>query len=146
MAGLDDFGRRMDRIAVQVEGNVGQAVRDCAMAVTRSVIDATPADTGRAKSNWTAQIDAAFDSLFPARVPGTGGSTAEANAAAAVERAAEVIESFDIGRNASIHITNNLPYIRALNDGHSKQAPADFVRMAVMDGLETVRGAKVLKD
>jgi hypothetical protein len=39
-----------------------------------------------------------------------------------------------------------LPYIGALNDGHSKQAPADFVRIAVMDGLATVRGAKILKD
>lgn len=67
----------------------------------------------------------------------------EANAAAAIEAADKVIETFDIGKNAEIHITNNLPYIGALNDGHSKQAPADFVRIAVMDGLATVRGAKV---
>lgn len=146
MAGLDEFAKRIDRIAVRVEGNVGKAVKDCASAVARSVISNTPADTGRARSNWIAQLDAAFDGLFPARAPGEKGSTGEANAAAAIEAAERVIKMYDIGKNASIHITNNLPYIGALNDGHSKQAPADFVKLAVMDGLATVRGAKVLKD
>jgi HK97 gp10 family phage protein len=144
MTGLDDFAKRIDRIAVQVEGNVEKAVKDCAGAVARSVISNTPVDTGRARSNWTAQMDAAFNGLFPARVPGEKGSTGEANAAAAVEAAEKVIETFDIEKNAEVHITNNLPYIGALNDGHSKQAPADFVRLAVMDGLATVRGAKVV--
>lgn len=145
MAGLDDFARRLDRIAVQIEGNVERAVKDCAGAVARSVISNTPADTGRARSNWTAQMDEAFAGMFPARVPGVAGSTAEANAAAAVEAAEQVIETFDIEKNASIHIINNLPYIGVLNDGHSQQAPADFVRLAVLDGLTTVRGAKILK-
>lgn len=143
---LDTFAKRMDRIAMQVEGNVERAVRDCAGAVARSVISNTPVDTGRARSNWTAQMDAAFAGLFPARVPGEKGSTGEANTVAAVEAAVQVIETFDIEKNGSIHITNNLPYIGSLNDGHSTQAPADFVRLAVLDGLATVRGAKILKD
>ena len=145
MAGLDDFAKRLDGIAVQIEGNVERAVKDCAGAVARSVISNTPADTGRARSNWTAQMDEAFAGLFPARVPGVAGNTAEANAVATVEAAEQVIETFDIEKNASIHITNNLPYIGVLNDGHSQQAPADFVRLAVLDGLTTVRGAKILE-
>jgi hypothetical protein len=68
----------------------------------------------------------------------------EANATAATEAAEKVIEALVIGKNAEVHISNNLPYIGALNDGHSKQAPADFVRLAVMDGLATVRGVKVM--
>lgn len=146
MAGLDDFAQQMNRIAVRVEGNVERAVKDCAGAVARSIISNTPVDTGRARSNWTAQMDAAFDGLFPARVHGEKGSTGEANAVAAIEAAEKVIETFDIGKNAEIHVTNNLPYIGALNDGHSKQAPSDFVRLAVMDGLATVRSAKILEE
>lgn len=146
MAGLDDFARRIDRIAVRVEGNVERALKDCAGVVARSVISNTPVDTGRATSNWTAQMDAAFEGTFPARVPGIAGSTAEANALAAVEAAEQVIETFDIEKNGAIHITNNLPYIGALNDGHSKQAPTDFVRLSVLDGLATVRGAKIIED
>ena len=146
MAGLDDFARRMNRIAVQVEGNVEKAVRDCAGAVAKSVIEYTPADTGRAISNWSAQLDGPFVGERPANVPGIGGSTAEANRLAAIDQGLEIISRYSVERNGSIHISNNLPYIGALNDGHSKQAPADFVRIAVMEGLATVKGAKIIKD
>jgi hypothetical protein len=148
MAGLDDLARRLDRIAVEVEveGNVEGAVKDCAGAVLRSVVEATPVDTGFARSNWTPELDRAFEGLFPARVPGMAGSTAGANAAATVEAGLPTIEAFDVTRHAEIHITNNAPHIQPLNDGHSKQAPADFVRLAVLDGLATVRGARVPPD
>ncbi|MFN3627146.1 MAG: HK97 gp10 family phage protein [Parvibaculum sp.] len=146
MAGLDDFANRMSRISVEVEGGVERAVKDCAVAVTRTVIDATPVDTGRARSNWTAELDQAFQTLFPAHVPGVKGSTATANAEIAIGNAEAVIEQFDISKNGSIHISNGLPYIGALNDGHSTQAPVDFVKLAVIDGLATIRNAKILKD
>ena len=74
MASLEDFAKRMTRISVQVENGVEQGVRDCADAVARSVIGGTPADTGRARSNWTVQMDEAYKGLFPARVPGSAAS------------------------------------------------------------------------
>ncbi len=141
---LEGLARRLDRIAVQVEGNVERAVRDCAHAVLRSVVEATPVNTGTARSNWTPELDRAFEGLLAARVPGAGGSTAEANAAAAIDAGAPTIEAFDIRANREIHITNNAPHIGALNDGHSRQAPADFVRTAVLDGLAAVRGARIV--
>jgi hypothetical protein len=144
MAGLDDFARRMNRIAVQVEGSVERAVKDCAQAVLKSAVENTPVDTGFARSNWTPELDRAFEGLFPPRVPGKAGSTAEENAAATIEAGAPTIEAFDIHTNREIHVTNNAPHIRPLNDGHSKQAPAGFVQIAVMEGLRTVRGTKVV--
>ncbi|MFG1391247.1 HK97 gp10 family phage protein [Xanthobacter agilis] len=146
MAGLDDFAKRIDRIAVRVEGNVEKTVKSCAQVVLRSVVEATPVDTGYARSNWTPELDRAFEGLFPARVPGKAGSTAEENAAAAIEAGTPTIEAFDIKNNESVHITNNAPHIQPLNDGHSNQAPAGFVRMAVMEGLATVKGAKIVED
>lgn len=142
---LEDFAKRMNRIAVQVESNVEQAVRDCAKAVTKSVVENTPVDTGRAKSNWVVQLDAPFSGQLPAHVPGVGGNSAEANSLAAIDRGLAVIDRYNVERNSSIHITNNLPYIGALNDGHSKQAPAGFVRTAVMEGLAAMRGVNILK-
>ena len=53
MAGLDDLAKRLDRIAVRVEGNVERAMKDCAQVVLRSVVEGTPVDTGTARSNWT---------------------------------------------------------------------------------------------
>ncbi|KQV34803.1 MULTISPECIES: HK97 gp10 family phage protein [unclassified Rhizobium] len=146
MAGLDDLARRLDRIAVRVEGNVERAMKDCAQVVLRSVVEGTPVDTGTARSNWTPELDRAFEGLFPARVPGIKGSTGDANSVATIESGAPVIEAFDIRTNREIHITNNAGHIQALNDGHSQQAPADFVRIAVLEGLATVRGAKILDD
>ncbi|MFT4159603.1 HK97 gp10 family phage protein [Shinella sp.] len=146
MAGLDDFAKRIDRIAVRVEGNVERAVKDCAVAVLRSVVENTPVDTGFARSNWTPELDRVFDGLFPVRVPGEKGSTAEENAVATIEAGIPTIEAFDMHDNREIHITNNAPHIRPLNDGHSKQAPAGFVQVAVMEGLATVRGAKIVDD
>jgi hypothetical protein len=146
MAGLDDLANRVDRIAVRVEGNVERAMKDCGQVVLRSVVEGTPVDTGTARSNWTPELDRAFEGLFPARVPGIKGSTGDANSVATIEAGAPVIEAFDIGTNREIHITNNAGHIQALNDGHSKHAPADFVRIAVLEGLATVRGAKILDD
>lgn len=146
MVGLDDFAKRIDRIAVRVEGKLERAVKDCAGAVLRSVVENTPVDTGMARSNWTPELDRAFEGLFPARVPGEKGSTAEENAATTIEAGTPTIEAFDIRNNESIHITNNALHIQPLNDGHSKQAPAGFVQTAVMEGLATVRGAKIVED
>jgi hypothetical protein len=144
MAELEDFAKRMSRISVEVEDGVERVVKDCAVAVTRTVINATPVDTGRARSNWTAEMDEAFHKLFPAHVPGAKGSTGDANAEIAIEQAEAAINQFDINKNNSIHISNSLPYIGALNDGHSKQAPTDFVKLAVLDGLATIRNTKVI--
>lgn len=143
---LDDFAKRIDRIAMRVEGNVERAVKDGAGAVLRSVVENTPVDTGYARSNWTPELDRAFEGLFPARVPGKDGSTAEENAAATIEAGTPTIEAFDIEKNASIHITNNAPHIQPLNDGHSRQAPAGFVKLAIMAGLAMVRGAKIVEE
>lgn len=145
MAGLDDFARKMSRVAVRVEGNVERAVKDCAQAALKSAVENTPVDTGFARSNWTPELDRAFEGLFPARVPGKAGSTAEQNAVVTIDAGAPTIEAFDIGANREIHITNNAPHIQPLNDGHSKQAPAGFVQITVMDGLRTVRGAKIVE-
>ena len=146
MAGLDDLAKKLDRIAVRVEGSVERAMKDCAQVVLRSVVEGTPVDTGTARSNWTPELDRAFEGLFPARVPGIKGSTGDANSVATIGAGAPVIEAFDIRTNREIHITNNAGHIQALNNGHSQQAPADFVRIAVLEGLATVRGAKILDD
>jgi Bacteriophage HK97-gp10, putative tail-component len=146
MNNMDSFARRIERLAVRVEGNVESAVRECASAVAKAVIEATPANTGKAKSNWTAQLDAPASTERDAYSPGVGGSTSELNGQAAINLALQVIQRYRADQNRSINITNNLPYISALNDGHSKQAPAEFVRMAVFSGLSTVQKAKVLRD
>jgi hypothetical protein len=144
MAGLEDFAHRIREVAVRVEGRVGEAVRECAVDVATSVIEETPVDTGRARSNWIVRIDAPAVGTSSARVPGSAGSTADANTRAAIEAASGVIRQFDVGKNQSIHVTNNLAYMGRLNSGHSRQAPVGFVMIAVLAGLRRLRKASLL--
>jgi hypothetical protein len=60
-----------------------------------------------------------------------------------LEAGLAAIDSYQSGQGAAVHIVNNAKHIGSLNDGHSKQAPANFVEMAVAAGREAVRGLRV---
>jgi Bacteriophage HK97-gp10, putative tail-component len=146
MGSLDDFAKRMSRIAVAVEASAERAVKDVSREVARAAIEATPVDTGLARSNWQTGLDVAPTTVLPARIPGAKGSTGDANSAAAMSACEPAIEDFDVTKNREVHITNNAPHIGALNDGHSKQAPVDFARLAVLAGLGKIRRSRILPD
>lgn len=146
MASLGDFTKRMGRLGTRIEENADKLVRKTVLAVDQAVVLATPVDKGRARSNWVAELDTAFSGEVEPYVPGEGGSTGGANSQAAMDQAARVAASYDGDRHSEVHITNNLPYIEALNDGHSAQAPADFVGEAVQAGVSAVQGARLLED
>lgn len=146
MASLSDFAKRMTRLGSTIEDNADQVVRKAVLAVDQAVVLATPVDKGRARSNWVAELDTAFSGEVEPYVPGEGGSTGGANAQAAMNQAAATAAKYDGDRHSEVHITNNLPYIQALNDGHSAQAPADFVGEAIQAGAAAVRGARLLED
>jgi hypothetical protein len=85
----------------------------------------TPIDTGWASANW-------FPGLSISRRDGNvldpdSGDVAEAQGA---QQAGIVkVLAYKLGR--PVYITNNVPYITRLNDGHSQQAPKGFVQAAI---------------
>jgi hypothetical protein len=139
---LSEFARRMTQHGITVEKNGTKVARTVALAVDQTVVIATPVDEGRARANWQVRVGPAATDVIPAYVPGKGGNTGAQNAQAAMEQGKIAISTAQPGQE--IHITNNLPYIGALNDGHSAQAPAGFVEQAVKAGIETVRASKLL--
>lgn len=74
---------------------------------------ATPVDTGYARANWQATLDAPAAGVVAA--PG--------------EPMPEPVDGFDATRLR--FVANNAAYIRRLDAGHSAQAPAGFVRLAL---------------
>ncbi len=94
---------------------------------------ATPKDTTFASLNWVPSIGQPFE--------GTAGTKAEA-----LERILDTAtQQSGIAKLASykliqgrIFITNNVPYISRLNDGHSGQAPIGFVQKVVATAQESV--------
>lgn len=126
----------MATLGTRVAKNADKLVRKVAMAVDQAVVLQTPVDTGRARANWLASLDAPSADLVEA---------SDRSGSAAIRQAAAVSAGYSGDRNVAIHITNNLPYIESLNRGSSYQAPAGFVRLAVLRGARAVNGVKVLE-
>ena len=99
-----------------------KTVKAVAIIVDSELVARTPVDTGRARSNWLPSLNVSETSTVePGQKPNVG----------------IVLGSYKI--NDTILITNNLPYIKRLNDGSSKQAPANFVEAAVEFGANTIK-------
>lgn len=94
-----------------------EKVRKTGLMAFSNIALATPAKTGRARGNWNVSIDTIDGSVTDNTDPPN------------MAKAAATIANFVIGK--VIYVCNNLPYIERLNDGYSKQAPANFVETGV---------------
>lgn len=113
------------------------------MKVVTEVVNRTPVDTGKARSNWQVTIGQPATGELPPYAPGSHlGRNETANAAAAVASARSALATHGQGR--TIYITNNVNYIEKLNHGWSQQAPANFVVHGIMTVKPFIRGQKIL--
>lgn len=138
--GLDDFARRMDRLASTVESNETKLKRRVAAAVLATVIPNTPIRTGRARYSWNVGINApdySYDYHSFEAMSRTGDWVAKmATSRAAVARAT----AKDV-----IYISNGLPYIALLNRGWSPQASPRYVQASVRAGIFEARRLTLLR-
>lgn len=135
---LRTFSRRAVVLGDTVATNSDRLTRKVALKVDSTVVLATPADTGRARSNWIVDLDNEPKNTF-----GEPASPAQ-GAQQALDQGSATIGQYKAGQ--VIHITNNLDYIGKLNEGHSAQAPANFIEEAVYVGVQAVKGASLLTD
>jgi len=117
-----------------VEEGASRTVRQVTLAVSQAVIVSTPVDTGRARANWVASLGAPFTTTTEDTDPSGSRQVAINNT---------VISGRQTGQE--VYISNNLPYIGRLNEGHSAQAPAGFVEKAVQRGTVAASKARVLE-
>ena len=96
---------------------IDKETRKTALGILRDVILQTPVDTGRARGNWQASTSDINSTLETTDKSGSATITAQS-------------ANITIGAD-TYYIINNLPYIKRLNDGYSKQAPAKFVETAI---------------
>ncbi|WP_312817797.1 hypothetical protein [Atlantibacter subterraneus] len=87
---------------------------------------------GRFKNNWYV----GFDSQ-----PSQSNDTPDASGQGSNSRGLAVLEVFRVGQVSSIYFTNNMPYARALEEGHSGQAPGGMVRVTALDAAQLFREA-----
>ena len=109
-------------ITAELEDDVNQLARATMINVLKGLVLATPVDTGRARGNWQVSVSRPINSQSKDFDKG-GGATINKGVA---ETAKAKIIKYPI-----LWLTNNLPYIEALNNGHSDQAPKKFVEAAI---------------
>ena len=105
-----------DEIAARLRSYAAERIRDLTINVQAGLMAETPVDTGFAAGNWQITIGA----------PATG--TVAVGAGVAIGPA--VLGAYKL-EDGPAYVTNNAPYIRRLNAGHSAQAPAGFVEAVV---------------
>jgi hypothetical protein len=138
---LLDLAKRLEARAETLDEDASRIAVEVATAVVTDLIQVTPVDTSRALSNWIVTLGAFNNYSIFAYYPGVFGSTRGSSAAAAIAEAVRVLATKKPG--VPIWITNNLRYIRPLNEGHSKQEPAGFVERAALKGRNIAKAAKL---
>ncbi len=130
MANPRQFARNLFARARSVDINSGDALRDAIGAAMVTLVRVTPVGgpptsprdphPGLARSNWKVII------------PGEsiGGLVAAGGESDAITRG--IFAAKAVPTDGTAFIANFVPYINRLNEGSSTQAPAGFVRLAVV--------------
>ncbi len=128
MSAARDFDVNARRLTL---GQVDKLGRMVALELLGRVIQETPVDTGRARGNWNVSVGR--------EDPATND---ERRAPQALQEGGAVIEGVKLGtRGDQVYVTNGLPYIGPLNNGHSQQAPRGYVQRIVRDMRSFVASA-----
>lgn len=138
---LLELADSLEKRAAKLDDEACRVAIHTAETIVADLAYKTPVDTSQALSNWQVSIGSPVDSKIPPYYPGEGGSTRNASAQATIDAARNTLKSKRPG--VTIFISNVLPYIRRLNDGYSKQAPAGFVERSVLIGRNVIKKAKL---
>jgi len=126
---LKSFNADLDKFANRIGVDVATVVKKLSFDIFADVVGGTPVDTGRAMNNWVISVGS------PSRVVHEEGGSAGSIEASKTSNAVTALASvrpFD-----TVWISNNLPYIGALEEGHSrKQAPNGWVATAIQNNLQ----------
>ena len=121
------FADDLAKYCAKASGKLEDLPRKTAMQLFHDMVNPSPVDSGRFRSNWQCGLGAMnTDTSSPA------GSDA-------INRAEIVLKGFKAGQ--TIWMTNSLSYARRLESGWSQQAPRGMVRLAVQDFHEAVKRA-----
>lgn len=118
MAG--SFGLDISKFAEKAKGRLDLVVRKISLDLFSRVIMATPVDTGRARGNWAVRIGSVPRGVLELTDKEGTATISAADAAVLQLKAGDVI-----------FLGNSVAYIKLLEDGSSKQAPAGMIASAL---------------
>lgn len=122
------FDRQLVAFGLKVDELARRATVKLVKRVHREIQLRTPIRTGRAVGSWNASVGGANTRTLPPEFSvGDGELGAKREAAAPFGEVS--VDDMQLGDTA--HVSNALSYIFDLNAGTSRQAPRNFVEMAV---------------
>ena len=131
MVSLGQFARNIRRRGRNVEVNANRLVIETAGSILSRVVVATPVDTGRARGGWV--VGLGEPNRQSNALDKSGGATIVAGRNVLRARRTE----------QTIYLSNNVNYIVFLDQGSSAQAPANFVAIAVRNGIRALDGQRL---
>lgn len=140
------FAQDIQKFAQHCIDNADLVVRKTVLDIGRSLVEKTPVGNpelwknpdnkpdgyvgGHARANWSHSIGALVNQEFK-EIDATGG--------ASIDR---IVGSVPVKAAGKVHyIQNSLPYMQALEDGHSTQAPAGIVAVTEVEFHDYVEKA-----
>jgi hypothetical protein len=128
---MGSFADQIARFAAETKDKADAVVHETVLDVGQRLIDRSPIDTGRFKSNWRYGLET------PDRH-----TTTETN-----QRKLQNTEELPKAAGGFVHyVTNSLPYGPALERGHSKQAPQGMVALTALEFSQIVSDAVLIVD
>lgn len=109
------FSQQLTAFVNGSKDKIDRVVKDSTQVLFKNVIKETPIDEGTARGNWQTSVGQ----------PKTG-TIDRVGADVAI---AEVMANVPDEAGQVVYLSNNLPYIRKLEYGHSQQAPGGMVRV-----------------
>lgn len=132
--GVKSFNKAVTRFAKKLpQEHLVPFHKKLVLEVLTRVVQKTPVDTGRARGNWQTTIN-----TLPTGETGetdtssyVGGGSATINKGLA---ALAHLKPYQV-----VWISNNVPYILALERGHSKQAPKGMIALSLREIREILK-------
>lgn len=111
-----------DRFSMSLNLAVEDVVRTIAFKVHGKLINKTPRDTGTAQAAWLVKVNGPSRRILPRR-----------------KYAKPEAKIVRVKAGDAVWISNNMPYIGALENGHSKQAPHGMVKLTEVEMKQEMR-------
>lgn len=141
MTSLRQFADKMRKLDSELPQQLNSLVIRAAIRIFDDLATVTPVDTSKAVSNWQVSINIPVGTEVNAHISGERGSTYSESLQITLERGLPIIQGKQPGE--VLYISNLVDYIEDLNNGSSRQAPANFVERAVLIGNDIIQKGKL---
>lgn len=124
----------VQRVVAELTNAVENLIKRLTLDVHANIVETNPVDTGWSRANWVPSIGGPTE--------GTAGTRESVTASAQQAGIAEVLTQYRLNRGA-VYISNNVPYITALNAGSSTKAPPGFVQREIARAIQSVANSNI---